>query len=173
MTALSTEAVASPRLFLQVLPAPVSVPPYDDEPGPRPVLRLVTTPVEEAPELDDDAWISATRTATAALPPAKPVVQALVHGLLEVLAGVRGVTQLRRDTTPDLYVELAETISTKRGGTTTRPGLRDVRSLHLQVRPEGIVEACATVVRGGRHTALALRLEGFEGRWLCTQLVGV
>jgi hypothetical protein len=45
--------------------------------------------------------------------------------------------------------------------------------LHVQERPEGVVEVCATVQRGGRVAALALRLEGFDGRWRCTVLQGV
>jgi len=48
-----------------------------------------------------------------------------------------------------------------------------VRSLHLQERPEGVVEVCATVQRGTRAGAFALRLEGLDGRWRCTELLGV
>jgi len=54
-----------------------------------------------------------------------------------------------------------------------RPGAQAVRSLHLQERPEGVVEVCATVQRGTRASAFALRLEGLDGRWRCTELLGV
>jgi hypothetical protein len=48
-----------------------------------------------------------------------------------------------------------------------------VRSLHVQERPEGVAEVCATVRRGPRMAAIALRLEGIGGRWCCTELAGV
>lgn len=177
MTALSTEAVAVAvplRRALRLLPAPVSCPPYDDEAGPAPVLRLVTTPAPElAGDYDDDAWVSATRTPTAELPPARAMAGALVRGVLDVLAGVRGAGQLRHDTTAELYADLVPALTRARDTSGLRPDARAIRSIHLQERPEGVVEVCATVVRRGRLGALALRLEGLDGRWRCTELVGI
>ena len=176
MTAASTEAPLSLSLrpALRLLPAPVSCPPYDDEPGPAPVLRLVINPAPVAVvDLDDDAWLSAERTPTADLPAARGVASALVRGVLEVLAGVRGVAQQRRDTTAELYADLVPVLTGARDTRSPRPDARAIRSLHVQERPEGVVEVCATVVRGGRLGALALRLEGLDGRWQCTELVGI
>lgn len=174
MSALSTEAPLALLPALRLLPAPVSCPPYDDEPGPAPVLRLVTTPAPvPVVDLDADAWLSAERTPTADLPSARGVAGALVRGVLEVLAGVRGVAQLRRDTTAELYADLVPALTRARDTRGARPDARAIRSLHVQERPEGVVEACATVVRGGRVRALALRLEGLDGRWKCTELVGI
>ena len=174
MTAVSTEAPFSLRPALRLLPAPVSCPPYDDEPGPAPVLRLVTTPAPLAVvDLDADAWLSAERTPTAELPAVRAVAGALVRGVLEVLAGVRGVAQLRRDTTAELYADLVTALTRARDTRGVRPDARAIRSLHVQERPEGVVEVCATIVRGGRPSALALRLEGLDGRWKCTELVGI
>jgi hypothetical protein len=48
-----------------------------------------------------------------------------------------------------------------------------VRSLHVQQRPEGVAEVCATVRRGERTAAIARRLEGVGGRWCCTDLAGL
>lgn len=174
MTAASTEAPIPFRPALRLLPAPVSCPPYDDEPGPAPVLRLVTNPAPVAVvDLDADAWLSAERTPTAELPPVRGVAAALVRGVLDVLAGVRGVAQLRRDTTAELYADLIPVLTGARDTQGPRPDARAIRSLHVQERPEGIVEVCATVVRRGRPSALALRLEGLDGRWKCTELVGI
>ncbi len=175
MTALSTEALASPfPTALRLLPAPVSCPPYDDETGPAPLLRLVINPAPEpVVDLDDDAWLSATRTPTAELPPARAVAGALVRGVLDVLAGVRGAAQLRHDTTAELYADLLPRLTEARDISGLRPDARAIRSLHVQERPEGVVEVCATVVRRGRLGALALRLEGLDGRWRCTELVGI
>lgn len=170
MTALPALELAP--VPLRLVPAPASAPPYDDEPG-APVLRLVrSVPPAPATPLDDDAWLAAERTPAAQLPPAHLFARRLVQGVLEVLAGVRSVKQLRYDTTPELYTELVAGLGS-RTPSGLRPDGRAVRSLHVQVRPEGVVEACATVRRDGRVVALALRLEGFEGRWRCTELVGV
>lgn len=177
---------------LRLLPAPVCQPPYDDEPPAATALRLVRPPrrLPVAPvrpplrvvpgaaddsELDVEAWLSARRTPTCELPPAGPFARALVQRLLEALAGVRPIRQLRGDTTPELYAVL-ERAAARRAltpGPALRPDGRAVRSVHTQARPEGVVEVCATVVRAGRAGALALRLEGLDGRWQCTELIGV
>src|SRR4051794_14161935 len=157
---------------LRLVPAPTSAPPYDDEPG-APVLRLVRSAPQPATPLDEDAWLATERTPTAELPASHLFARRLVQGVLEVLAGVRSVKQLRRDTTPELYTQLAAGLEGRSRPAGLRPDGRAVRSLHVQERPEGVVEACATVQRDGRFVALALRLEGFEGRWRCTELVGV
>lgn len=168
-----TPPLTSP-LTLRVLPAPPSAPPYDDEPGPAPTLVLLPTaePLPALPLWDDSWWFTHDRTPAGALPAARPLVQALVQGLVEVLAGTRPLRLFRMHLDVHLYAELAARIE---GGRIT-PGPRPqqvVHSVHVQVRPEGVVEACATVLRAGRPTAVALRLEGFEGRWVCTVLEGL
>lgn len=170
MTALP--AVELETVPLRLVPAPASAPPYDDEPD-RPVLTLVRSTPPPPATFDDDAWLAAERTATADLPASHVFARTLVQAVLEVVAGVRSVTQLRRETTPELYTSLAASLEGRRRPAGLRPDLRAVRSLHVQERPEGVVEACATVHRDGRYAALALRLEGFEGRWRCTELVGL
>ena len=161
------------RHLFAVRPAPVSAPPYDDEPGPRPFLRLVTTPLP-APELTlEPALLPEGRTATADLPSARPFVTGVVRGLLDVLVGVRGIKQLSGSLTPELYADLLPRLTARTDAPGPRPDSRAVRSVHLQTRPEGVVEASATVQRGGRLRALALRLEGFEGRWVVTDVVGL
>jgi hypothetical protein len=157
---------------LRVLPAPPCAPPFDDEPGGVPFLRLVAVP-EEPFVLDESVWFTEDRTPTAQLPDARAFTARLLQGLVEVLAGARPLTQLRMQTTIELYGELAERLQggqVVRGG---RPEPRVVRSVHTQERAEGVVEACATVVRHGKLTAVALRLEGFGGRWLCVDVEGL
>src|SRR5689334_4767621 len=171
MTALTVEPLELIPA-LRLVPAPVSAPPYDDEPG-APVLRLVRSAPPEPVEVPDEVWLAAERTPTASLPTSHLYARRLVQGVLEVLAGVRGVKQLQRDTTPELYLALAETLAQRPRVTGRRPSTRSIRSLHVQERPEGVVEACATIEKDGRVAALALRLEGFEGRWRCTELLGL
>lgn len=179
---------------LRLLPVPVCEPPYDDEvavdgrPGPAlaptwatPVgplralppspLRLVPTPGADL-DLDVEEPTS-RRTPTRELPPARLVARALVQGLLEVLAGVRPVAQLQRATTPELFAELEAFVHGRPRGAGPRPATGAVRSVHVQDRPEGVAEVCATVQRGSRAAAIALRLEGVDGRWRCTELAGL
>lgn len=165
---------------LRLLPVPVSEPPYDDElpllsaPPTRPIgplrslsrLRLVPDPPP------GDGEPPRPRTATDALPAARPIAHALVQALLEVLAGVRPVTQLRRDTSCELYERLEQILRYRPRPTGVRPTGGAVRSLHIQQHPEGVAEVCATVQRGDRAGAFALRLEGVDGRWSCTALTG-
>ena len=170
---------------LRLLPVPPCEPPYDDElpgrvpvvAGPLPVLlprsahqplRLVR-PLQPAPDVEDVP----SPTPRAALPPARPFAHALVQRLLEVLAGVRPLGQLQRDTTLELYDDLARLVRSRPRHVGPRPTRGAVRSVHVQERPEGVAEVCATVVRGGRAGALALRLEGRGGSWRCTELVGL
>jgi hypothetical protein len=112
-------------------------------------------------------------TPAAELPAPRSFAHALVQRLLEVLAGVRPVTQLRRHTTLELYERVERLVHARPRATGLRPGARAVRSVHVQVRPEGVVEVCATVQRGPRTGALALRLEGRAGAWCCTELAGL
>ena len=188
MTATFPEPAPSlaPPRFLHLVSAPVSAPPYDDELPAGPQLRLVPalppvaprrlprpliSPVTEMQELD--AWLAAERTPTADLPPTRPYARSLVQVLVEVLAGVRPLAQLRRETTPELYASIESSLARSPRPAGSRPDGRAVRSVHVQERPEGIVEVCATVVRAGRVAALALKLEGQDGRWRCTELAGL
>jgi hypothetical protein len=42
--------------------------------------------------------------------------------------------------------------------------------VHVTSPFDGVAEVAATVRRGPRVTAVALRLEGLDGRWQCTAL---
>lgn len=177
MTAMPAEqaTAAAVRPTLRLVAAPASAPLYDDEPGPRTPLRLVA-PLEGLPKalpFDDDAWLASSRTPTAQLPAAQDFARVLLQGVVEVLAGVRPLKQLQRDTTLELYARLSEALSARPVPRGNRPALQAVRSLHVQARPEGVAEVCATIRRGSQLVALALRLEGQDGRWRCTDLIGV
>jgi hypothetical protein len=195
MSAPSTEAMLGERDTslprLRLLPVPPSAPPYDDELPPRdgrpsglagpigplrdltpyaPPLRLVPDLPLAVADDDEDEEPGRSRTATASLPPARPVARALVQGLLEVLAGVRPISQLQRGTTPELFAQLELAVHSRPRTSGARPGSGDVRSLHVQEREDGVAEVCATVRRGQRMAAVVLRLEGLGGRWTCTEL---
>jgi hypothetical protein len=158
---------------LRLLPAPCSEPPYDDErPGGRPLPLRPTCigprPLRIVPPLEDEADL----TPMSALPPAQPFAHALVQRLLEVLAGVRPLSQLSRDMSFEVYDGLERVLTSRPRAGGPRPDGRSVRSVRVQQRPEGIAEVSSTVRRGNRYGALALRLEGVNGAWRCTELVG-
>jgi hypothetical protein len=192
VTALPVTAPDDGRPVLRLLPAPPCEPPYDDElpagralhavhsgPAAVPVLlRLVPRgPLGAGALLAERDDEEPARTPLSQLPPARPFAQALVQRLLEVLAGLRPVSQLQRDTSFELFLELEQVVSARSTGRSRasgpRPTRRDVRSVHVQERADGVAEVCATVRREGRATALALRLEGVGGVWRCTALLGV
>lgn len=199
MSVQTVRHLPSPAPALRLLETPLAEPPYDDQlPGALHRLRTAPLPVVPAPlrlvpplaepdlgpgaDLDsgeggaDGAW-TRTRTPLDDLSPAQPFALALVQRLLEVLAGVRPLAQLQRDTTPELFARLERVVASRPRGAGTRPDRRAVRSVHVQARPEGVAEVCATVKRatpaGPRAAALALRLEGLDGRWCCTELLGL
>lgn len=167
---------------LRLLPVPVSEPPYDDElperSGPR--LSLVTAapvpvgPLASLPPLrllTPPATLLAQTGPTS--PAVRPVARALAQGLLEVLGGVRPVTQLRRRTSPDLYADLEDLVHAQPRPVGPRPPTGAVLSLHVQQLSATVAEVCATVRRGHRAGALALRLELEAGTWCCTAVAGL
>lgn len=194
----ATAPATRPLPALRLLPAPCSEPPYDDELPEGARLRLVTTgraaplllraapavPVRPvvvpgaeaapgprlAPPGDDDEPV---RTPLEDLPPVRPFARALVQRLLEVLAGLRPLAQLQRDTSLELFDLLEQRLSGRARPAGVRPSPRDVRSVHVQSREDGVAEVCAVVRLGRRTTAVAFRLEGRAGSWRCTALAGL
>ena len=181
MSVTTAAPQTTPLPVLRLLPAPTSEPPYDDELPPRalhpalplgplrelaPLLRLV-------PDLAPAEEPVRPRTASGLLPAPQPVARALVQGLLEVLAGVRPLTQLQRASSADVYADLERRLALGRPGAGSRPVTGAVRSVHVQLTDDGVAEVCATVHRGPRRAAVALRLEGVDGRWYLTALEGL
>jgi hypothetical protein len=103
--------------------------------------------------------------------------------LVEVVAGVRPVEQLRRWTSDEVYdrVRQERAITHVRGpspgggsGHRVRepdriarpPAVRvRVRAVRVCIPTDGVAEASAVVEHGGRIRALALRMEAVDGRW--------
>ena len=153
-----------PAAQLRVLPAaaPVTwrrtprtaVDPYLDDFGPQPTGR------DQLPE--PRAWGGR-----------------LVQALVEVLAGDRPAGQLVRWTSSEVYDDVTALVPVgahrgpdrrARPPGTGRSPRAAVRSVHVTEPADGIAEVAATVSRGRRTTAVALRLEGLDGRWQCTAL---
>jgi hypothetical protein len=167
---------------LRLLRAPDCEPPYDDERSPQqpvvdgslalafppagpPVPLRLVPPAE--PSGDDD--FEPRITSRAELPDPRPWTGRLAQAVAEILAGDRAAAQLARFTTLDVLDDLERWTGRLRRGRT--PAARPVvASVHVSEPGDGVAEACAVLDTGQRRRALALRLEGIDGRWRCTAL---
>ncbi|GAA5204148.1 Rv3235 family protein [Microbacterium jejuense] len=115
------------------------------------------------------------RTPSTELPSPTHFLHNLALGVLEVFAGVREVEQLARWLTEDAYrklvvrTNLATRARNARGMAARRP-VHTVVSVHESSPADGIVEAVVVVRGPARTRALAVRLEGRDGRWRATSL---
>lgn len=134
-----------------------------------PGLRIV----RRDPATDDtDPIVATIATSRSSLPEPGPWTAQLVQAVLEVLAHERPRHQLARWLAPDVYVDLGRHLAAsppRRGATPAARVRRTVSSTHVFEPADGVVEATAIVVGGPRARAVAMRLEGWDGRWRCTR----
>jgi Family of unknown function (DUF6459) len=131
-----------------------------------------TRPISLSRTIGDDEF-GPQPTPRAQLPEPTPWAGRLVQGLLEVLVGVRPASQLVRWTTTEVYDSVQRRLT--RASVETRTGqarrlAEVVRSVHVSEPADGVAEICAVVAQGPRCRAVAMRLEGVDGRWQCTAL---
>lgn len=105
-----------------------------------------------------------THTSRSELPSARQWSIRLVHGLVEVMNGMRPLSQLTRWFTIDIMHQVKNHIYER--------DLRKlmVRSVHVSEPSDGVAEVCAVFGTMNRCYALAMRLEGLDGRWRVTNL---
>lgn len=153
--------------------------PSSPAPDQVPALRLVPDLPGRRCDLtgDDLADFGPQPTGRAALADPRAWARRLVQALVEVIAGDRPLTQLVRWTSSAVYDDVAALLPVHRPGRVSRSAApadqavrASVRSVHLTEPADGVAEVAATVRRGRRTTAVALRLEGLDGRWQCTAL---
>lgn len=131
------------------------------------------SPRTDAVELSQ--FFAPQRTSTSELPDPRPFVENITRGVLEVFAGVREVDQLSRWLTEDAYrklvtrANLATRARSARGVPAKRP-VHTILSVHDQSPADGVVEAVVIVRGPARTRAVALRIEGMDGRWRTTSL---
>jgi hypothetical protein len=98
--------------------------------------------------------------------------------VVEVLAGVRPAHQLSRRATPSVCAGLGVPVLRRPAHPGTRPTRTGrwpsarprVVSWRAQEPIAGVAEVSAVVLIDGRFHAIALRLEPFRGRWLCSAI---
>ena len=125
--------------------------------------------------LELSEFFAPQRTPSTQLPDPDPFVRNITRGVLEVFAGVREVDQLARWLTEDAYRKLLTRANLAARARSARgvPAIRPVHTL-VSVRhsspADGVVEAVVIVQGPARTRAVALRLEGMDGRWRATSL---
>lgn len=153
---------------------PVAPAQPDTEPAPARHLSLVADPAGDSEEEQEDALFARQSTPTVALPDPRPWSGRFVQALVEALTGRRAVAQLLRWTDESVYAELQQRARTaaRLTGTASRSHSHRpvVRSVHVCQPQDGVAEASVHVRHGGRSRAIAVRLEGLDGRWRCTAL---
>ena len=152
-----------------VLPTGVPVVPQ------TPTLRLVEQHgTGGAPTAEPDEVFDGQPTRRADLPDPRFWAGRLAQAVLEVEAGVRPVAQLRRWTSEAVFTRLRRRSHRTRflqaRAAQPQPGRVWVRSLRVCEPADGIAEVSAVVQDSGRTRAMAMRLEGVDGRWRCTAL---
>ncbi|NYF15890.1 hypothetical protein HDC37_000702 [Microbacterium sp. AK009] len=120
-------------------------------------------------------YFAPQRTSTEALPDPQVFIENLTRGVLEVFAGVREVEQLARWLTEDAYrklltrANLAARARSARGVPAKRP-VHQILTIRHSSPADGIVEGVVVVAGPARTRAVAVRLEGMDGRWRTTSL---
>jgi hypothetical protein len=156
-----------------VRPAPPREPPFDDE-VPQRHLHLVgphDRPLPFAPSrrrLTDPRDVFAMQpTGRGQLPDPRWFGRRLLIGLLESIAGRRAPQQLAAHLSPAVLAGLVAERTTPRPGW-TQPAV--LRSMRVCEPADGVAEISAVIQTGARFRAVALRLEGLDGRWRCVRL---
>lgn len=112
----------------------------------------------------------APRTERSLLPDPRLPTERLAQAIVEVLAGARPAAQLAGLTSFEVLRFLtrgAGRLGARPGGPPQRPVIGSVR---ITEPSPGVIEASAVIHIGVRVRALALRLEGIDGRWRCTAI---
>lgn len=177
-TTPETGHVAPPARALRALPVPVSEPHgvrsaragTHAVPPTQGSLALAFA-ADTEPEEGIDPQFGPRPTSSRDLPEPAGACTALVQAIVEVLGGSRPSTQLARWLTADVYAGLQ-----RRAGLAARlrrgaaPAFRHavVRRVRVCEPRDGVAEACAVIIDGERVRAVALRLEGVDGRWRAT-----
>ena len=123
--------------------------------------RLFTTPSTFGESFDEDDLPRPTSALD--LPELHSWIMGFTTNFLEIFAGRRQPAQLHSRCHRVIYLDLLKVAG--RGKEIGR-----IRKIHLSEPLDGICECVATIRFGERVRSLAIRIEGINGRWLCTAL---
>ena len=168
----SSPARAVPRVTVTVRPAPRREPSFDDE-QPSRHLHLVrlepTLPFQPWPGrlIQRLPWAAPRPTGRGDLPEPTAWARRLLIAVLVAHTGRRPWQQLTR------YFQLAANASPAdelRGGKWPVGAPATLKSVHVCEPADGVAEVSAVIQVGHRCRAVAIRLEGLDGRWRCVSL---
>lgn len=133
------------------------------------IIRLVHDAAwdEVSPE---DEFFERQPTGTADLPPAAAWAQRFAQIINEVMGGQRPAKQVVKWVTPAVLSQLQPQRS---GSGVTQQRIKRltpsvVKRVRVDQPADGVAEVAAVVRDRHRARALTLRLEGWDGRWICT-----
>jgi Family of unknown function (DUF6459) len=150
---------------------PALEPPYDDEAVVPPVRPGYDLPLPfEHPEPAEAVDFGPRPTRRADLPDPEQWVLPLAQALLEALAGRRSPAQLVEWTTTGAYATLLALAGRDRWAGPRRGAPPVVRSVRVAEPTDGVAEAAVVAQLDDRYLAIALRLQGLDGRWQCTAI---
>lgn len=115
------------------------------------------------------------RSTSSELPDPEPLLRNLTIGVMEVLAGVREVEQLARWLGEDAFralvtrANLSARARSARGVPAARP-THHILTIRFSSPADGVVESVVVVAGPARTRAVAVRMEGWDGRWRATSL---
>jgi len=127
------------------------------------------------PRFDSEEFFGRQPTARDRLPNPEPLVANLARCVVEVLAGARDLEQISRWVSDDVYRNLLKRVIISararqaRGARVARPSF-SFGSTSLSEPRDGVVEAVVIVHGRARSRAVAIRLEGLDGRWRATTI---
>ena len=101
------------------------------------------------------------------LPDPKQATARIAQILLDVMNGQRPVAQLNNVTNALVRAQVLRSVAGLPRDQRHRPL---VTSLRVTTPGPSVVEASVVLGNAGRSRAMALRLEGLDGRWMCTAL---
>ena len=102
-------------------------------------------------------------TPSSALPNLLIWNRTILLSVLEIWAGKRSPNQLARWCQSQIYQELLRSVG-------SQVEIGKIRKIYIQEPLDGLCEVVATIRFGTRLKSIAMRVEGVDGRWLCTQL---
>jgi hypothetical protein len=114
-------------------------------------------------------------SSTASLPDPRPLVENLARCVIEILAGARDLEQIARWVSDDVYrhllkrVVLSSRARQAKGQQVVRPSF-SMGSARLCEPRDGVIEAVVVSRSRVRARAVAIRLEGLDGRWRATAI---
>lgn len=136
----------------------VTAPQPGYRPGPRPGSGM------GAAGPDDD--FGPSRSQRSDLPDAREAGRRLITLTLEAMAGRRPLAQVQPLTSIGVFTALSRGRRPRWCAEGTAPLV--VGPVHVCEPVDGVAEVSAVARRAGRAHAVAARLEGLDGRWLCT-----